>query len=186
MHLRLYGLLRTVPEKRACRVFQLWSDRQPRALQPLPLCVVLFCQVSEGPCQHATRWRTRPEHFWFSSSGVTAMPWSQAYWPFHKAWCHKNDFADAVEREEPKFARWMRKHAKLAVLKDDEVDRLERKACCLRKGVLSFGRAWSMTPSKLLTHRQQPWTTCTAAPTRSRCRRRTTLTISGTYSVRRL
>lgn len=31
-----------------------------------------------------------------------------------------------IEESEPKFARWMRSHGKLAVLKDDEVDRLER------------------------------------------------------------
>ena len=37
-----------------------------------------------------------------------------------------NDFADAVEATEPKFARFMRKHGKIAVLKDDEVERLER------------------------------------------------------------
>lgn len=52
----------------------------------------------------------------------------QAYWPFHRGQCYRNEFADAVEGSEPKFARWMRKHAKLAVLKDDEVDRLERAA----------------------------------------------------------
>jgi hypothetical protein len=39
-----------------------------------------------------------------------------------------NDFADALEHTEPKFARWMRKHGKVAVIKDDEVDRIERKA----------------------------------------------------------
>ena len=50
----------------------------------------------------------------------------QAYWPFHKAICYRNEFADATQASEPKFARWMRKHQKLAVLKDDEVDRLER------------------------------------------------------------
>ena len=50
----------------------------------------------------------------------------QAYWPFHKAACFRNEFADQIERQEPKFARWMRGHRKLAVLKDDEVDRLER------------------------------------------------------------
>lgn len=33
-----------------------------------------------------------------------------------------------IEESEPKFANWMRKHGKLAVLKDDEVDRLERAA----------------------------------------------------------
>lgn len=31
-----------------------------------------------------------------------------------------------IEESEPKFSRWMRGHNKLAVLKDDEVDRLER------------------------------------------------------------
>ncbi len=50
----------------------------------------------------------------------------QAYWPFHKSECRRNEFADIIEESEPKFARWMRSHGKLAVLKDDEVDRLER------------------------------------------------------------
>ena len=50
----------------------------------------------------------------------------RAYWPFHREVCRRNDFADALEATEPKFARWMRKHGKQAVLKDDEVDRLER------------------------------------------------------------
>jgi hypothetical protein len=40
----------------------------------------------------------------------------QAYWPFHKSACRRNDFADAIEQQEPQFAAWMRKHAKLAVL----------------------------------------------------------------------
>ncbi len=52
----------------------------------------------------------------------------QAYWPFHRTQCKKNEFADAIEEQEPKFAKWMRKHGKQAVLKDDEVDRLERAA----------------------------------------------------------
>ena len=50
----------------------------------------------------------------------------QAYWPFHKAVCYQHEFADVVERDEPKFAQWMRKHGKLATLKDDEIARLER------------------------------------------------------------
>ena len=50
----------------------------------------------------------------------------QAYWPYHRLSCRRNEFADAVEDSEPKFASWMRSHGKLAVLKDDEVDRLER------------------------------------------------------------
>lgn len=40
----------------------------------------------------------------------------QSYWPFHKAACRPNQFADAVEQQEPKFAAWMRAHGKLAVL----------------------------------------------------------------------
>ena len=50
----------------------------------------------------------------------------QAYWPFHKTECRRNEFADIIEESEPKFSRWMRNHGKMAVLKDDEVDRLER------------------------------------------------------------
>lgn len=42
----------------------------------------------------------------------------KAYWPFHREWCHKNDFADHVEKSQPKFARFLRKHGKQAVLKD--------------------------------------------------------------------
>ena len=55
-------------------------------------------------------------------------PALQFYWPFHKTQCRRNEFADMIEDSEPKFARWMRSHGKLAVLKDDEVDRLERAA----------------------------------------------------------
>ena len=50
----------------------------------------------------------------------------QAYWPFHKPHCRRNEFADAMEEQDPRFAAWMRRHGKQAVLKDDEVDRLER------------------------------------------------------------
>lgn len=48
---------------------------------------------------------------------------TQAIWPFHKQECLRNEFADAVEESEPKFAAWMRKHGKQATLKDDEIDR---------------------------------------------------------------
>lgn len=50
----------------------------------------------------------------------------QSYWPFHRRECRRNEFADLIEDSEPKFASWMRSHGKMAVLKDDEVDRLER------------------------------------------------------------
>lgn len=50
----------------------------------------------------------------------------KAYWPFHREWCRRNDFADALEKTEPKFAKFLRKHGKQAVLKDDEVERIER------------------------------------------------------------
>lgn len=45
----------------------------------------------------------------------------QAHWPFHKASCQRNEFADMAEAAEPKFAAWMRRHGKLATLRDDEV-----------------------------------------------------------------
>lgn len=34
----------------------------------------------------------------------------QAYWPFHRESCRKNEFADAAESQDPKLAGWMRKH----------------------------------------------------------------------------
>jgi hypothetical protein len=50
----------------------------------------------------------------------------QAYWPVHKEFCRPCEFADAIDETEPRFARWMRRHGKLAVLKDAQVERLER------------------------------------------------------------
>jgi len=49
-----------------------------------------------------------------------------SFWPLHRSECRGNEFADAVESQDPKFAAWMRRHGRQAVLKDDEVERLER------------------------------------------------------------
>ena len=68
----------------------------------------------------------RCRSMWFCS-----VKCQKAYWPFHKQWCRKNDFADAVERTEPKFARWMRKHGKQAVLKDGAM-RCDAMWCVMR------------------------------------------------------
>ncbi len=64
--------------------------------------------------------------YWGTLRGRSPSSVLQAYWPFHKAICYRNEFADATQASEPKFAQWMRKHQKMAVLKDDEVDRIER------------------------------------------------------------
>jgi hypothetical protein len=50
----------------------------------------------------------------------------QAYWPVHRDFCKPNEFADVLDGSEPKFARWMRRHGRLAVLKDGQVERLEQ------------------------------------------------------------
>jgi len=52
----------------------------------------------------------------------------RSHWPFHKAACTRNEFADMIEEGDQKFATWLRAHGKQAVLKDDEVDRIERAA----------------------------------------------------------
>ena len=57
----------------------------------------------------------------------------KTYWPFHRAFCRKNEFADATEGTEPKFARWMRSHGKQAVLKDGAFSEKAKK-----RGSLSF------------------------------------------------
>ena len=79
-----------------------------------------FCSVK---CQKVRLFRLLLHQYLYTN---TYTVYKQAYWPFHKTSCHRNEFADAVEEAEPKFARWMRSHGKMAVLKDDEVDRLER------------------------------------------------------------
>ena len=48
------------------------------------------------------------------------------YWPFHKSSCKLNEFADLISSTDPKFSKWMRDHGRQAVLKDAEIDRLER------------------------------------------------------------
>ncbi len=91
------------------------AAHHPQASPPTAPCLLDFVQVIKtvAHCCHCS---------------VLLVWLLQAYWPFHKTQCRRNEFADAIEEQEPKFARWMRKHGKLAVLKDDEVDRLERAA----------------------------------------------------------
>ena len=74
-----------------------------------------------GDTERALACCSRCRGAWFCS-----VKCQRAYWPFHRAWCRRNDFADVVERTEPKFARWMRAHGKQAVLKDGAVDCLSR------------------------------------------------------------
>ena len=74
-----------------------------------------------GDTERALACCSRCRGAWFCS-----VKCQRAYWPFHKSWCRRNDFADVVERTEPKFARWMRAHGKQAVLKDGAVDCLSR------------------------------------------------------------
>ena len=95
-------------------------------MQSLPNCLVLLPEMPEG-----TR-STADSHLRMlftqnkKNEIFTVLLILQAYWPLHKANCYCNEFADLTAASEPKFARWMRKHQKLAVLKDDEVNRLER------------------------------------------------------------
>lgn len=49
------------------------------------------------------------------------------YEPFHRRWCRQNQFADASERDDPKFAEWLRKHGRQAVIRDDDVYRMQDK-----------------------------------------------------------
>eukprot|EP00667_Euglena_gracilis_P014077 EG_transcript_14567 len=49
------------------------------------------------------------------------------YEPFHKRWCKQNQFADAMENDDPKFAEWMRKHGRQAVIRDEDVYRMQHK-----------------------------------------------------------
>lgn len=90
----------------------------------------MFCGVK---CQKASlvqgrccRCRPRIQPLRTTPPSPTAAARLQSYWPFHKPHCRRNEFADLIESSEPKFASWMRRHGKQAVLKDDEVDRLER------------------------------------------------------------
>jgi len=48
------------------------------------------------------------------------------YWPEHGPRCARNDFADAAEARDPRFAAWMRRHGRQAVLRDADVAALER------------------------------------------------------------
>ncbi|KAF5833440.1 hypothetical protein DUNSADRAFT_10266, partial [Dunaliella salina] len=75
------------------------------------------CGASGGELLRCSRCKAA----WFCS-----LKCHRAYWPMHRSFCKKNDFADALSEQDPSFSAWMRKHHKQAVLKDDEVDRLER------------------------------------------------------------
>ena len=121
---------------------QLRLHQEPAQVQQVPHGLVLRRQVPEGapaaaarpaaapacdhpsaavsPCGSRRVMVSPPPPQEFKSIAV------QAYWPFHRTQCKRNEFADSIEESEPKFAKWMRKHGKQAVLKDDEVDRLER------------------------------------------------------------
>ena len=146
------GALACVPASCAAQLSLHWRQRRPRVLthaDPLaptrrcselqlrgvahavlavPERLVLLAEVPKGVPEyrrfrlHARRCAPGPR------AHARPAAAAQSYWPFHRAWCRSNEFADALEAKEPKFARWMRKHHKVAVLKDDEVDRLERKA----------------------------------------------------------
>jgi len=106
---------------------------------------------------------------------------AQAYWPFHKASCQRNEFADMAEAAEPKFAAWMRRHRKLAVLQDDEVPRhalpqhplprqhlpqgwLVRRAPEQRRPAPHRSTCWSarLRPRRVGRARRS-WTACTTA-----------------------
>ncbi|KAL6752635.1 hypothetical protein V8C86DRAFT_573995 [Haematococcus lacustris] len=69
------------------------------------------------------------------SAHFCSLACHKSYWPVHRQHCRKNEFADAIEAQEPRFAAFMRKHNKLAVLRDEEVERLERcgQAVCARR-----------------------------------------------------
>lgn len=85
--------------------------------------VLLFSKVPKGMSIYVCGLMFPTDH---TDLSLVLPDCTQAYWPFHRDQCYRNEFADLVENQEPKFARWMRKHRKMAVLKDDEVDRLEQ------------------------------------------------------------
>ena len=112
---------------RARRCSELQLRGVADAVLAVPQRLVLLAQVPESARRLKSPSRRAPLRAALARSRRPPCA-AQSYWPFHRAWCRSNEFADALEATEPKFARWMRKHHKIAVLKDDEVDRLERKA----------------------------------------------------------
>ncbi|KAG2496941.1 hypothetical protein HYH03_004947 [Edaphochlamys debaryana] len=72
---------------------------------------------------------------WFCS-----LACHKAYYPVHRAFCRRNDFADALEEADPRFSAFLRRHGKQAVLGDAEVERLERAG----RAVLGPGRQEAM------------------------------------------
>ncbi|KAG2432003.1 hypothetical protein HYH02_013074 [Chlamydomonas schloesseri] len=82
-----------------------------------------------GDLLRCSRCRTE----WFCS-----LACHKAYWPFHRQHCRRNEFADVVEQGggDTRFAAWLRRHGKQAVIGDAEVERLERAG----RAVLGPGR----------------------------------------------
>ena len=87
----------------------------------------------------------------------------RAHWPFHKDACRRNDFADAIEPSDAKFASWMRHHGKQAVLKDDEVKYAARLKCATasyHRRQRPTSNACSMDVARFFETRNLLWISC--------------------------
>ena len=81
----------------------------------------------------------RATFLFFIASPFPPHPPPQAYWPFHRSACRPNDFADAVEADDPRFSAWLRRHGRQAALRDGEVERLEAAAAAATREVGARG-----------------------------------------------
>jgi len=102
-HCVTWGTARVSMQVYACCP-HLYSDHSALLL----LMLAANCGVSSSELLRCSRCKAS----WYCSLKCHA-----AYWPFHREFCRKNDFADALHQSEPSFAAWMRKHHKQAVLK---------------------------------------------------------------------